>query len=610
MADLKGSNPNRMFSETLQYCAKVGSAETMFEREVVPLDVFLYDKSQLGLDVKLSPKQFDVVAHASQIYRIDLLLSLKLPIYRPVNRVIVQVGKGGGKDFIIGLTFARIIDLLDCMRIPQSYFDMSTTSNIDLINMALNAPQAKFNFFEPMRRVICKSSRFKNMVDDHEKYLLFPKNIYAHSGHSDEDSTEGKNLIAAALDEVGAFKTKQETSSVSQRLRAPKYSYEALVDAMESSIETRFDTGKLIAMSFPRYKGDPIQQMYNAGLEDNKRNGDKSKTYVAFGATWDFNPNKKKENFEEALRRNPTLVKAKYMCEPSQAEDAYIKNVEIIDNTFPDVAEDKVIHTLGDYPRLKSWVKCNHNFACSAHIDLGLNHCRAGIALTHQFDAKVEKVINPDNGQECILELPLVAVDLVTSFQAPPDSEIDFSEIRLFLFALRLAGFHIGVVSYDQWNSAGERQILEKAGFNMVKRSVDCDRSMYDDMMIMAGEGRLVGGYASYRNYSINGQTVKLCIIKEELQGLVEVRGKKILPRPNGTNDEADALAGSVRGAIEFGVWRFGESSLTAEKADSKQRAMEQDASESKVVEKIKAMTGNNTNIPDNVIYRGVPTGR
>jgi hypothetical protein len=244
-------------------------------------------------------------------------------------------------------------------------------------------------------------------------------------------------------------------------------------------------------------------------------------------------------------------------------------------------------------------------------VDLGLNNCRAGFALTHQYDVRFEKVLNQDTGVEEVIELPLVAIDVLTSFQSPPDAEIDFSEIRKFIFALKGAGWNIGVVSYDQWNSAGERQILEKGGFNVVRRSVDLDRSMYDDILIMMGEHRLTGGYAAYRPYLYAGQLMNVCIIKEELQSLVEVRGKKIDHRPGGSKDEADALAGSVRGAIEYGIWRCGESaeSPSGQKQAVPARAMDQAPGEAALVGKLKAQSGA-LRTPDNVVYRGLPVGR
>jgi hypothetical protein len=511
-----------------------------------------------------------------------------------------------GKDLISILTAGRIAYLLLCLADPQGYFGLPAFANIDMVNMAYNANQAKFNFYEPMRKMIERAKCFKHLADCKETHVEFAKNIYAHSGHSDEDSAEGKSLILAVLDEISAFKTKDEFSNLARKHRAPKYSYESLIDAMKSSMQSRFDTGKLIAISYPRYKGCPIQQLYESGLNDIKKNGEKSKVYVSFGATWEINPIKKIEQFEDELRRRPELVKAKYMCRPSQSEDSFIKNDEIIDETFPDVSERQIPHTTGDYPTLKSYVKCKHDFACSIHVDLALNYCRAGFAMTHQYDSLQETIINPDNGQEELIELPLVEIDIITSFQAPPGKEIDFAEIRRFIFSLRNAGYRIGVISYDQWNSASERQTLEKAGFNMVRRSVDSDRSMYDDLKIMMTEKRLAGGYACYRTYSFDGQAVKTCIIKEELRGLVDVRGRKVDHRSGGSKDESDGLAGSIRGAVEFGVWRFGTGLPHNEQNIKHTREMYQDKSELAIINQIKANTGE-LRTPDNAGFRGNP---
>ena len=200
---------------------------------------------------------------------------------------------------------------------------------------------------------------------------------------------------------------------------------------------------------------------------------------------------------------------------------------------------------------------------------------------------------------------------MLTSFQSPPNGEIDFSEIRKFIFALKSAGFPIGVVSYDQWNSAGERQILEKGGFNVIRRSVDVDRSIYDDLLIMMCEHRLSGGYATYRPYMFAGQLMQVCIIREELQSLVEIRGKRIDHRPGGSKDEADALAGSVRGAIEYGIWKCGETaeSPDGQKQEPPARAMNGATEESALVARLKAQSSD-AKSPENVSYRGLPKGR
>ncbi len=583
----------------------------LFEEEPVSLDVFLYDRAYLNIGIKLGAKQLEVLKYSTQIYRPAELKMLRWRQERYVNELYLQWGKGSGKDLISMLTAGRIAYLLLCLKNPQGYFELPAFSNIDMVNMALNAEQAKFNYYEPMRKMVTRARCFKHRVDDKDKYLAFSKNIYAHSGHSDEEAAEGKSLILAVLDEISGFKTRQEFAKNALRYRAPKYSFEALIDAMKTSRQSRFDTGKLIAISYPRYKGCPIQQLYNGGIEDNKKYGEDSKVFVSFGATWDINPVKKKANFENELKKNPNLVKSKYMCEPAQAEDSFIKSIDMLDEVFQDVPESKIIHTISNYPQLKYGVQCKHNYACSIHIDLGLNNCRAGFALTHQYSTRFEKIMNQETGQEEIIELPLIAIDVVTSFQSPLNSEIDFGEIRKFIFSLKSAGWNISIISYDQWNSAGERQILEKAGFNVVRRSVDSDRSMYDDLITLISEHRLSGGYAVYRPYSYAGQQMNVCIIKEELQSLVEVYGKRIDHRPGGTKDEADALVGSIRGAIEYGVWQCGETSESprGEKRDATPRAMDGSNEESALIARLRAQ-GTGSNIPKNTTYRGLPSGR
>jgi hypothetical protein len=138
---------------------------------------------------------------------------------------------------------------------------------------------------------------------------------------------------------------------------------------------------------------------------------------------------------------------------------------------------------------------------------------------------------------------------------------------------------------------------------------VDTDRSMYDDLVIMMTEKRLVDGMAVYRPYNFAGQQMKTCVIKEELQGLVDIRGKKVDHRPTGSKDEADALAGSVRGAIEFGLWKFEPSTdvpVGGRFQPAPRPAPEGLGSEIGILERIKSINGD-VRTPDNVGFRGMP---
>ena len=103
-----------------------------------------------------------------------------------------------------------------------------------------------------------------------------------------------------------------------RRMRSPRYSAESVYDMAKSSIESRFGNGigKLLSLSFPRFKNDYIQQLYKQGKDEHT-------CYVSFGTTWEVNPNKKRSDFDDEFRKNPERAESRYACNPSSVEGGY-----------------------------------------------------------------------------------------------------------------------------------------------------------------------------------------------------------------------------------------------------------------------------------------------
>ena len=114
-------------------------------------------------------------------------------------------------------------------------------------------------------------------------------------------------------------------------------------------------------------------------------------------------------------------------CDPGLSEDSFFKKIHYIDSCFPvQTDENKIPYYDELIPRLKPWFSCNHSFLCSLHLDLAVNNCRAGVALTHQYDVKLVPRMTADN-ELVTVEYPLVAIDFLSSFIAPAGGEIDFN---------------------------------------------------------------------------------------------------------------------------------------------------------------------------------------
>ena len=523
---------------------------TIFKEEPVALDVFLYDKAFLNI-TKLSPIQYEFIKYGTHIYYDTELEYLKWEKVRRVGELVAQFGKGSGKDFISTIIQARIAYLLLCLNCPQKYYNQASFTSIDMLNMAYNAEQAESVFFKTFASLIESCSWFNNKCEIKNSMIEFDKNIYAYSGNAFEEAMEGKNLIIAVLDEISAFKTRIEVEQMSmRRLRAPRYSAESVYDMAKSSVESRFGNGigKLISLSFPRFKNDYIQQLYERGKDEHT-------CYRAKGTTWEVNPYKKKEDFADEFRKNPERAEARYACNPTSVEGGYFKNKIAIIRALPVILEELVPSTNDIFPKLKDWFTCNHSFQCSIHIDLGLKKDKAGICVSH-VSRLIDSIVKNELGEATMVQLPYVEIDLLTSFIVPFNGEIDISLVRQMVVDLINRKFLIGKLTCDQFQSASLLQDISKLGIETDLCSVDRNTDAYDTLKELIYEDRLKG-YSYIRTIDTgNGIAIQSNEIIDELNNLI-FTGRKIEHTGYSAKDLSDSLAGSVQGAIELGLSSF-----------------------------------------------------
>ena len=124
--------------------------------EEIPVDAktFVESVDYLG-QPPLSDRQYDIVEAMSQIYKKEDLLNIMGDVegaryYAKYtkNEVILQLGKGSGKDFTSTVACAYIVYKLLCLKDPARYFGKPSGDAIDIINIAINAQQAKNVFFK------------------------------------------------------------------------------------------------------------------------------------------------------------------------------------------------------------------------------------------------------------------------------------------------------------------------------------------------------------------------------------------------------------------------------------------------------------------------------
>ena len=125
-----------------------------FEEMPVDAKTFVESPDYLG-QPGLSKIQYDIVEAMSQIYRkedLQLVMghdegSRYFEKYTK-NEIILQLGKGSGKDFVSTVACAYIVYKLLCLKDPARYFGKPSGDAIDIINVAINAQQANNVFFK------------------------------------------------------------------------------------------------------------------------------------------------------------------------------------------------------------------------------------------------------------------------------------------------------------------------------------------------------------------------------------------------------------------------------------------------------------------------------
>ena len=490
----------------------------------VDIQTFVQDKEYLGLP-PLSDIQLEIVRHSTQIYKERTLISLLgeeegKEWYKTYtdNEVICMLGKGSGKDHCARISMAYTVYLIHCLRDPLIYYGKAHGVYIDLLNLAVNAQQAQRVFFEPLKNLLLRSPYFNKVGFEPRvsEIFFFSKPVRCFSGHSESEGWEGYEVMTIILDEIAAFKTDAELRGETRS----KGSASAIYNMSKLSIMSRFpEVGKVILLSFPRYKGDFIQQRYY-----NSREKKEPKTWTIKAATWEVNPTIKREQLESEYIRNPVEARARFECEPPNMEDAYFRDPELVRKAFM-YSEDPV----DEEGNFKPWFNKTDGQVRFIHIDLALKRDRAALSMVHCTGLKeVKTLMGVEN-------LPIINVDLVYSWEASVNQEINFASIRQMILDL-CRKFDVAKVTFDRWQSIEMIQSLRAQSINADFHSVK--KTDFDTLMTAIYDTRLRGYWNEL-------------LVEEELLKLRLFGNNKIDHPSSGSKDLADAVAGAVFVCVE-----------------------------------------------------------
>jgi len=526
-----------------------------FEERPVDLRTFVTSPNYLGLP-PLSDYQYTLIEKGSQIYKESTLIKLfgedegRRRYKQTCTEIIAQLGKGSGKDYTSTISVSYIVYLLLCLKDPATYYGKPPGDTIDIINIAVNAQQANNVFFKGFKTRIERSPWFIGKYDPKASEIRFDKNVNVYSGHSEREAFEGYNVIAVILDEISGFAT-ENTTGHDQAKTA-----DAIYDMYRGSVISRFpDYGKIILLSFPRFKNDPIQKFYDAVIaeketiiqtrtlkmvddlpdgtegnevtveweEDNIISYKIPKVYALKRPTWDVNPTKKIEDFKVEFYKNMPDALSRFACMPPEAVDAFFKSREKVERCFSNMSL-----AVDRFGRLEHWFAPDPDKEYFLHVDLAQKHDHCAVSMAH-----VQKWVNVKITDQYSQPAPIVEVDAVRYWTPTSDKSVDFTEVKDYILSLRTAGFNIRVCTFDRWNSHDMMQQLRAYGINTELLSVA--KKHYDDMAMVVAEERLHGPH--------------IPLLIDELLQLKIMRDKVDHPR-KGSKDLADAVCGSVYNAI------------------------------------------------------------
>ena len=535
-----------------------------FEEKPVGVEEFVTSEYFLGLP-PLSEYQYMMVRAGSQIYKLSTLedlYGLEEAIERfkhTYNEIIMQLGKGSGKDHTATIICAYVVYLLLCLKDPAKYYGKPPGDSIDVINIAINAQQASNVFFKGFVNKITNSPWFMEKYDKKEdgrparnNEVNFIKNVNVYSGHSERESWEGYNVILVILDEIAGFAVESTSGNANAKTA------EAVYRMYRGSVDSRFpDYGKILLLSWPRYRDDFIQQRYNSviadvdtikryhkfkldetlpdGLpgnefeiswdEDHIQSYTVPRVFALKRPTWEVNPLRHVEEFKRSFHDDLPDALMRFACMPPYATDALFKSREQLERSFVSTngidSDGTFFEDFKPIPNKEYFI----------HIDLAQKHDRCAVAMSH-----AEKWVQMEEnflGETTIA--PYIVVDLVKWWTPSKDKSVDFSEVKEFVLDLRRRGFDIKMVTFDRWNSHDMMMQLRQSGLNSDILSVA--KKHYDDFKIVVMEQRLRGP--------------AIDILLTELLRLQIIRDKVDHPR-SGSKDLADAVCGSIFNTIKL----------------------------------------------------------
>jgi len=434
----------------------------------------------------------------------------------PYTEAVFDEAIGSGKSYKTSIITNYYLHHLLCLKDPTSIGDVETGSPITIMNMSTNAVQARKVVFGEIQRRILNCRWFNQLGmrprDDIRSELQFPKNITILPGHSRETYPLGFNLILGIMDEA-AFYTETDSHDVA----------EEMFYALKRRINSRFGkNGLLVMISSPRHVDDFIERKSKEAEHDKNIFCRRRKIWevipsdieaIQTGDFFTIGSEKIPTRYKMDFEKNPEKAWRDLGAMPSRALEPYFKQIELIRQCI----DNTLIHPFESDGRLAPGFRGSPYTHYYAHVDLGLTHDSAGVAMGHV------------NGN-------LIVLDFMLRIRPPDGGEIELSSVVQLFRELRARNFNVDKITYDQFQSASSIQELNRLGFYAERKSCE-SIEVYETL-----KEEMYKGHLRFYEYEP---------FLEEIGKLELIKGTKVDHPPKGSKDVADAVAGTVHTIVQ-----------------------------------------------------------
>lgn len=509
------------------------------------------------------------------------------------RRALLTGAIGIGKSTYAAIALSYMVHWIKCLKNPKEFYNLSEDSIIAFMMMSTTETMAREVIFQKVSKRIKNSEwfqRYAPLAEENkrlQKQMRFAGDIWIVPGSSEETSFEGYDILGGIVDEGDSHK-------VTDRKNYAEAGYNTIESRIESRF-TDFSTGEhrglIICIGQAKSKGGFMMTKYNEFQGDPTAVTVRMTIWESFG--W-YNYTEDKSDISRGIETAPRdsfyydmrrrqlfsqeaaqLVMNKDMIEvpnhyrksferdpvkalrdlagiPPEIDDPFISRPDLIldcqelwHERFPNFESPVGAESRLDKIVLPAWfgpAALDGSFPRVIHIDTA--YSPDGDALGFAMGHVPEKVNQYGEDR------PIIVFDLLLRIKATPSVEINFGEIRSFIYRLRDEfGFDIDMVTIDGFNSFDFIQQLRRNRVKSDYLSVDKGKAPYEDVREVINDRRCL--IPKYMVHYHNSDTRLVNIAYKELSEVQDV-GKKIDHPKDGSKDIADSITGVVHTLVQF----------------------------------------------------------